>query len=143
MGHQKSKAQKSPMASPQSRKQFPKFLLISAAATGSHWLVMAALIAVGISAYWGTAIGAVVGAVVNYLGQRNIVFAHQGPHQQALPRYLVAVGINWLLNLGLFAALFAGLQLPVILSQVLTTAIVAGASFFLYRRFVFVQIQPK
>jgi putative flippase GtrA len=131
------------MASQQPSKTFPKFVVVSAAATGSHWLVMAALIAVGINAYWGTAIGAVVGAVVNYLGQRNIVFAHQGSHRQALPRYLAAVGINWLLNLGLFTALFAGLQLPVILSQVLTTAIVAGASFLLYRRFVFVKAHQK
>jgi len=126
------------MANQQPRKPFSKFLIVSAAATGAHWSVMAGLIAAGGSAYWGTAVGAVFGAAVNYLGQRNLVFTHQGSHRQSVPRYLVAVGINWVLNLGLFTALFAGLLLPVILSQALTTGLVAVASFWLYRRFVFV-----
>lgn len=126
------------MAGHPPQKIFLKFLISSATATGAHWLVMAALIEWGLSAYWGTGIGSLVGAVVNYLGQRNFVFDHQGLHRQSVPRYLTSVGINWLLNMGLFFVLSSGLQLPITLSQALTTLMIAGASFLLYRRFVFV-----
>ena len=44
------------MAGQKPRKIFLKFLISSATATGAHWLVMAALIEWGLSAYWGTGI---------------------------------------------------------------------------------------
>lgn len=106
-------------------------------ATLSHWASMAMFLLLGMNAYTATGLGACIGAVVNYFGQAFFVFSNKSGHRQSVPRYLLAVALNWILNLALFTLFFAGFSLGVILSQALTTLGVALISYWLYKAYVF------
>ena len=116
-----------------------RFIASGGTATLSHWLTMALLIMAGTAPSMATAIGAVVGAVMNYLLQKAYAFRSSNRHRFALPRYVAACVLLWLANLLLFVLLHRLLTLPVVSAQFLTTAFVALLSYWLYRHMVFIE----
>jgi putative flippase GtrA len=114
-----------------------RFIVSGGAATLSHWLAMALLIVAGTAPSMATAVGAAVGAGVNYLLQKAYAFRSADSHRVALPRYILACAMLWLANLLLFVALHRLLQLSVVTAQFATTAFVAMLSYWLYARMVF------
>jgi putative flippase GtrA len=114
-----------------------RFVFSGGLATLSHWLVMALLILVGIEAAVATGVGAFVGALVNYILQRNVTFRSTVTHRQAMKAYVLATAIIWCANLAIFIICHSGLGLRPLYAQGLTTAIVACLSYVLYKRMVF------
>lgn len=114
-----------------------RFLISSGLATSTHWIVMAALIYAGSQAAVATGIGAMIGAVVNYLLQRKVTFRSSKSHATAVPAYLLVVLITWCANLVIFISLHHGLAVPTWPAQVITTLTVAVLSYLLYKRIVF------
>ncbi|WP_323751889.1 GtrA family protein [Marinobacter sp.] len=118
-------------------RQLQGFVAAGGLATQLHWLVMAALIGVGLDPVLATASGSVSGAVLNYSLQRRLAFRNAGPHRVTLFRYISACLGAWVCNLGFFFLLSNLLALPVTLSQIVTTALVAALNYIVYQRLVF------
>lgn len=114
-----------------------RFLLSGGLSTGVHWLVMSLLVLAGLTAEISTAIGALIGALVNYQLQHRFAFRSTRDHRSAFTRYVVACVINWTTNLLLFTALHRLTDLTVAPAQFLTSAIIAVLSYTLYKRLVF------
>ncbi|MCK0107245.1 GtrA family protein [Marinobacter sp. S0848L] len=118
-------------------RQFQGFVAAGGLATLLHWLVMASLIGTGLAPVLATACGSVSGAVLNYSLQRCLAFRSAGPHSVTLIRYISACFGAWFCNLGFFFLLSSFLALPVTLSQIVTTALVAALNYIVYQRLVF------
>ena len=114
-----------------------RFLISGAVSTLIHWSVMSVLIYWNLNPLCSTSIGAVTGAAVNYFLQYSFTFVSETPHGKALQRYLVAIGISWLLNFLLFFLLSISAGLAVIPAQLLTTFLVMLINYTGYRNFVF------
>ncbi|MEN8213786.1 MAG: GtrA family protein [Pseudomonadota bacterium] len=114
-----------------------RFITAGGMATLSHWLTMALLIAAGALPALATAVGAVVGAVANYLLQKAYTFRSGHSHHIVLPRYVAACALLWLANLLLFILLHRLFDLSIPPAQLLTTAFVALLSYWLFRSVVF------
>ena len=113
------------------------FIAAGGLATLSHWCVMAGLIAVGLEPTLATASGSFIGAATNYGLQRSLAFRNAGSHRSTLWRYVLSCGLAGMWNLALFYLLNDLLTLPVTLSQVITTGLVAALNYIVYQRLVF------
>lgn len=113
-----------------------RFTLSGGVATALHWSAMVALIDAGGGAYFATALGALFGAVCNYLLQFRLTYRGRASHRRAMPAYLLVCAAGWLLNLLLFGSLTYAGGGPM-LSQILTTAGVAIANYLIYSKWVF------
>jgi putative flippase GtrA len=111
------------------------FLLAGSAATATHWVAMAALVHAGLDPRIATALGATLGAGLNYLAQRSVFGGESGAAE--LYRYAMACLLAWSLNLSIFWLLHSVTPLTVAAAQFVTTAATAAISYFLYSRFVF------
>lgn len=114
-----------------------RFAVCALVATCSHWVVMAYLVMSGVAPELGTAIGAVVGAGVNYILQYYVAFESSRDHGQAIRSYVLSCLIGWSANLLVFSLLFLWWPGQILLAQVATTIVVAFLNYFLYRRMVF------
>ncbi len=114
-----------------------RFCISGGMATAVHYLTMAGAIGLGWS--WGaaTALGAGMGAVLNYLLQYSFTFRSTGGHGRASPRYLLSVLLSWLLNSSFFLVLTAAPLMNVYAAQLLTTAGVALCNYAIMKRYVF------
>lgn len=106
-------------------------------ATLFHWFVMAALVSAGVESVLATSSGSISGAVLNYGLQRRLAFRNAGPHRVTLWRYISSCLGGWLCNLTFFFLLNNVLALPVTLSQIVTTGLVAALNYIVYQRLVF------
>jgi putative flippase GtrA len=117
--------------------EIQRFLVSGGVATLSHWLTMALLIIAGMLPAPATAIGAIIGAIVNYIAQKTFTFKSRKQHRITIPRYIAACAILWIANLVIFILLNESLSIAVVPAQFITTAIVAILSYWLYRVMVF------
>lgn len=118
-------------------KTLSRYLISGGLATLLHWGTMAWLISVAISANTATALGALTGALLNYLLQFHFTFRSTQAHSDAIPRYLLITSLNWCVNNALFAGLRGFTPLGVPVAQLITTLFVMVLNFIMYRRFVF------
>lgn len=114
-----------------------RFLASGGLATAVHWVSMWLFILLGLNATLATALGATLGAVVNYLLQYYHTFRCQEDHAIVIPDYLRVVLVGWLANLLLFHLLYNYLLPNAAWSQLVTTALVTVLNFILYHRKVF------
>jgi putative flippase GtrA len=114
-----------------------RFIIAGGLSTLSHWIVMALLVFAAVMPEIASATGALVGAAVNYILQKTFTFQSMQRHRNALPRYLAACAVLWLANLLIFSALIRLLNIQIITAQVVTTALVAILSYWLFKRSVF------
>ncbi len=114
-----------------------RFLLSGGSATLLHYSVMALLIFLGIEAAHATAVGAVCGAVFNYVLQYHYTFKSNKSHLEAIGVYGVTVLVGLLSNEVIFIFFYHYLEQNVIMSQLLATAIVTIQNYLLYKYFVF------
>ncbi|WP_417517953.1 GtrA family protein [Marinobacter sp.] len=117
--------------------QVQGFLAAGGLATLFHWLVMAALIGAGLEPTVATASGSLSGAALNYGLQRRMAFRNAGPHRFTLWRYVGSCFFAWLCNLIFFFLFNNLLALPVPLSQLAATGLVAAMNYTVYQRLVF------
>ncbi|MEH6561660.1 MAG: GtrA family protein [Marinobacter sp.] len=118
-------------------RQLQGFVAAGGLATLFHWLVMAALVSAGLEPTLATASGSVSGAVLNYGLQRRLAFRNAGPHIITLWRYIGSCMVAWLCNLFFFFLFNNVLALPVSLSQIVATGLVAALNYIVYQRLVF------
>ncbi|MDS1310289.1 GtrA family protein [Marinobacter xiaoshiensis] len=118
-------------------RQLQGFVAAGGLSTLLHWFVMAALIAAGLEPVLATVSGSVSGALLNYGLQRRLAFRNAGPHRVTLWRYIVSCLGAWFCNLAFFFLLNNVLGLPVTLSQIVTTGLVAALNYIVYQRLVF------
>ena len=97
---------------------------------------MCLLVWAGVRPTAATALGALFGALINYLLQYHYAFQSSHPHGATLARYTVACVVGWSANLLLFSLLLWWSN-QVLISQLCTTALVAFLNYFVYRRMVF------
>ncbi|MCF6235586.1 MAG: GtrA family protein [Gammaproteobacteria bacterium] len=120
-----------------------RFALSGSLATASHWLVMALMVNSGTLPAIATAVGAFIGAIVNYILQRNVTFQSNVAHRSALLRYVAICTLTWFLNLAFFLIFYQVFQLSLIVAQGITTLAIALMSYFLYKRIVFNEHQSQ
>lgn len=120
-----------------------RFSLAGGLATASHWLVMALMINAGAVPATATAIGAFIGAIINYILQRHVTFQSNVAHHFALLRYLGVCTLTWFVNLIFFLVLHRIVLLSPLYAQGITTLTVALMSYFLYKRIVFNDCQSE
>lgn len=120
-----------------------RFIGTGGLATVSHWISMAALIAMGMDALYATMTGAIIGAIVNYILQSRVTFKISGGHARNIPVYLVATTGSWCANAALFFLIIKFIGLPASAAQVITTGLVAILNYFLYSKLVFIAGHAK
>ncbi len=114
-----------------------RFVFSGGLATATHWLLMIVMLKVGTAAATATALGALVGAVVNYVLQREVTFKSKRGHRSALLRYLSVCALLWFANLIVFLILYHTVLPAPMYAQAITTGVVAFLSYILYKRVVF------
>lgn len=117
--------------------QLQGFIAAGGLATLFHWVVMAGLMGTGLEPMLATASGSLSGAAMNYGLQRRLAFQNAGPHRLTLWRYAGSCIVAWLCNLVVFFVFNSVLFLPVSLSQIATTGLVAAVNYIVYQRLVF------
>jgi putative flippase GtrA len=97
---------------------------VGAVGTAAHYLLLVALVeAAGLAVVPASAAGFCLGATVNYLMNRTLVFRSARAHREALPRFMLVAltGLAW--NALLMALLTGAAGLPYLVAQILTTGL--------------------
>ncbi len=119
-------------------RRFLVYAVAGFAATGTHYLVMVALVT------WSktpevlaSSVGFLAGAFVKYPLNYWTVFASRQRHRVALPRFVLALAVSFALNALVLALLLHALDAHYMVSQVLTTGAVLVVNYLLARYWVF------
>ena len=114
-----------------------RFALSGGAATGAHWALMALLMATGTEPLAATTLGALFGALLNYLLQYRLTFASHRPHREALPRYAGVAFLSLIVNGICFKVVTTLTVLGTAPAQFLSTSAAALVAYHLYSTKVF------
>lgn len=118
--------------------RFATFLLVGLCNTAVGLGIAFVALRLGAGDYRANALGYAVGMAVSYLLNRRFTFAaERGGHGRQAPRFLVAAGLSYLLNLGVIAV---GHRLGLRESMLLQVAAMGAYSLCFYllsRLFVF------
>lgn len=98
---------------------------------------MALLIRYGLYATIATSLGALAGAVMNYLLLYRWTFSTRKPHGKTITAYTLSALLSNAVNSGTFHLLVVGLCAGVVAAQTASTAFVATMNFIIYKRVVF------
>ena len=121
----------------QPNHQFLRFAAAGALGTACHYLVLLALSAgAGVAPGPAAACGALVGAVVNYWLNRNLIFRSERRHAEALPRFAAMALFGALLN-GLIVGALARLGLHFMAAQVCATLLVLVLNYVMSKKWIF------
>ena len=117
--------------------QIKRFIISGGSSTALHYITMGLLIFLSMDATWATSIGAVSGAICNYVLQYYYTFRSDRKHRYSLQVYLISSVLAWLSNLLLFMLFHKILEVGVIIAQLVTTLIVTLQNFIMYKKLVF------
>jgi len=119
-------------------RQFLAFASVGAVSTAAHYMTLVALVELGqVRVTLATAAGAIVGAIVGYLGNYHWTFASRRAHRVALPRFAAIAALGALLNTAIMALATHTLPFHYIFLQMGATAIVLLFNFAANRHFTF------
>ena len=117
--------------------RFSHYLLVGAAATAAHGLVMAALVeAAAVPPWLASGIGATVGAQLAFEGNRWLTFAHQGSRATAWWRFIATAALGALLGMAM-VAVAVDWGLHYLVAQALASALILVLGFLANRRWSF------
>ena len=122
---------------------FIRYGLTGAIATIIHYLVLLLLVeSFAIQPWIATGIGAICGAVVSYIGNRQFTFVNQVLNNQisnskALPRFFVIAALGAALNSLLILLMTDYYNLYYFAAQVIATIIVLMVTYHLNRHWTF------
>ena len=129
---------------------FIRYSLTGGAATAVHYLILLGLVELfGLKPWLATAVGALCGAAVAYLGNRYITFnsnfnknsfdkkSPQPKHTTTLPRFLMVATLGAGLNSLLVFSISHSFSLHYFAAQVIATIIVLVLTFHLNRLWTF------
>jgi len=113
-----------------SLSRFVKFAGVGAVATAVQYAVLILCVeALGLGAVAGSALGFIIGAVINYWLNYHFTFRSDNPHHVAASRFAITAAVGLAINSVLMSLLVHRLALPYLVSQVITTALVLGWTF--------------
>lgn len=121
--------------------QFLSFVLVGAAGTLLHYLALTTLVLLAsMSPGAASAVGACLGAVVNYWLNHRFTFASTRPHREMMPRFFAVAAVGALAN-GLIVSKLAALGMHFLLAQVIATCVILIANFLISKKWIF--LKPK
>jgi putative flippase GtrA len=119
-------------------RKFIAYCFAGVLATGAHYAVMVGLVRwAEAPEVLATCVGYIVGALVKYPLNYGLVFSSRERHSVAVPKFIAALAIGFVLNAGVFALLLRFLDAYYMVSQVITTGIVLFANYLLARYWIF------
>ncbi len=105
-------------------RQFLRFAAVGASGTAVQYFVLwTGVEFAAASAVTASAIGYVLGSVVNYLLNYFFTFKSAKSHVEAATKYYVVLGLGWCINTGLMALFVNHLVWNYWVAQILTTGI--------------------
>lgn len=105
-------------------RNFVLFAALGALGTLAQYAVLVVLASgMGVNPVAASTAGFLVGGVVNYVLGRNIAFRSDRPHREAAPRFFLVAAFGLVLNALLMAGFTAGLGLPYLPAQLMTTGL--------------------
>ncbi len=105
-------------------RQFIRFAAVGASGTAVQYLVLwGGVEFFAASAVAASAVGYVLGSVVNYLLNYFFTFKSAKSHVEAATKYYVVLGLGWCINTGLMALFVTHLGWNYWIAQILTTGI--------------------
>ena len=110
-----------------------RFCISGGIATALHYLIMLLAMHAGIFPSTATALGALAGAIINYLLQYRFTFNSRRKHMSASTRYGAVAALGWMLNLAFFNLLHLGAAMPAYTAHVL----IALCNYWISKRYVF------
>lgn len=117
--------------------QFLKFLLVGAAGTLLHYLTLSALVLLGLlPPGTASAVGAGVGACVNYWLNYHFTFASTRRHRDMAPRFMLVAAVGAVVN-GLIVSELAGRGMHFLIAQVIATCIILVSNFLISKKWIF------
>jgi len=116
-----------------------KFIISGGSATVVHLSFLSLLVWIGVDPLVSTSVGVLAGAVVNYLLQYYYTFNADVKHNKSVRNYMITVCFSFGSNFILFAIFHNLLGLDVLVSQLLTSALVAVQNYIIYKKFVFLR----
>ena len=124
--------------SPPLAPQFLRYAGAGAVGTGVQYALLIALVQLAhVGAVAASTVGAVAGAVVNYVLNHRYTFASARAHRIALPRFALVSALGVALNGLVLAATLALLDPPYLLAQLVATAAVLAAGYLANRAWTF------
>jgi putative flippase GtrA len=118
--------------------QFLRYAGAGVAGTALHYAVLVALVQLAaLGAVVASTIGAIAGALVNYLLNHQFTFASDKAHGHALPRFALVAGAGIALNAIVLAAMLAFVTAQYLVAQVAATGAVLVAGFLANRTWTF------
>ena len=118
-------------------QRFARYTLVGVVATAAHYLVLILCVErLGLKAFVGSGVGAVVGAQVAYAGNRWFTFAHAGSMRASWPRFQATAVLGALLGMAV-VAVGVRLGLHYLLAQVVATGLGLVLTFTLNRLWTF------
>ncbi len=106
--------------------RFIKFTGVGAIGTIAHYITLACLVQLitNVNIVLASSVGALIGAVVNYLLNYRFTFESDKRHTEAFGKFFTIASLGFVLN-GLFMALLTqNLDIYYLLAQIVTTGIV-------------------
>ena len=115
-----------------------RYAAAGAVGTAGHYGVLVGLVSLlHFSPVPATAIGALVGAAINYLLNYHLTFASTRPHRQALPRFMMVAALSAGLNAAGMRYALLWFNVKYLAAQVVCTAVIMLIGFVLNRVWTF------
>lgn len=115
-----------------------RYSFVGAAGTAAHYALLVALVQAGLAdPILASTLGAVAGAIVNYMLNHTYTFASRRRHRASLPRFMAVAAAGTALNAALLAALVNGAGVHYLAAQVVATLAVLGATYLANRAWTF------
>lgn len=103
-------------------RHFLLFAALGAVGTSAQYAVLVGLVSgLGFGPVLGSTAGFLTGGLVNYTLNRSIAFRSSKPHRETAPKFFAIAGVGLVLNALLMALLTRQVGAPYLLAQVLTT----------------------
>ena len=116
--------------------QFIQHLATGAIAMAAHYGVMWLALSAQLQPVLATTLGFVIGAITKFFCSYFHIFEPEKDVVTAVPHFVLALALQMAINAGLLT-LFLAINLPVWPAQILTTGLLAGFNFIVYKFWVF------
>ena len=124
-------------------RRLTAFGLVGLIGTGAHYLVLVLLVELaGLDPVVSTTAGFIVGALINYILNYHYTFRSVKAHLDASPKFLLIAVITGIANALIVHAGVYILHANYLLVQIVSTAIVFLANFYLNSRWTFKEAEP-
>jgi len=116
--------------------QFLQHLATGVMAMAAHYGVMWVALSFHVFPVLATTLGFIVGGTTKFVFSYFHIFEPEKNVANAVPHFVMALALQMVINAGLLA-LFLSINLPVWPAQILTTGLLAGFNFVVYKFWVF------